>query len=102
MTISARQMTTMKYGLRMEKRDTLSSVLLLVFLALVLHQLDHLGLHFFARLQAAAIADDHHFALLQAGKHLRIGGGLNAQVPLGGFRSCSDESTMSTVVWPFS
>jgi hypothetical protein len=65
MTMSAKQITTMKYGLRMEKRDTIQipcTTLLRLFLTLELNQLENFRLHFLASLQTAAVAD-HNRAL---------------------------------------
>ena len=88
MTSNARQMTTMKYGLRMEKRDIFSLpnhatapvCVLLLSAFVVLHDLNRLCDHSLARLQAAAIADHDLLAFLKAGDDFRVDGSLQAQL----------------------
>lgn len=68
-TIRARQITTMKYGLRIEKRDIyahlaaeLSNTALLLIALVILHDWHYLRMNLLSRFQCAAIADDHQFS----------------------------------------
>ena len=89
MTMSARQTTTMKYGLRMEKRDMkqFPDCAYCWIACLVLLDLHHLRLHLHAGFQTAAVADHDAIALVQAAQHLGLVGGLRGRVAI--FRSCS-------------
>ena len=51
----------------------------LLILSLSLHGLNHGRMHRITRLQTASVALHHHLAFPQAGKHFRVGSGLNAQ-----------------------
>ena len=62
-TSSTRQITTMKYGLRIENRGiTFPNQLLLGVLLLVLHHRHDLWANFLTGLQSAAVTNHHLFA----------------------------------------
>ena len=52
----------------------------LTALPVVLQHLDGLRMHFLARLQAAAVADDHRFAFREARDNFRLSGGFAVPV----------------------
>src|SRR5579862_7227818 len=72
MTSSVRQMTMMKYGLRMENPGIcLSDQLLILFL--ILDHRDRLGVNLLPDFQAAAVADHNLLPFVQTSEYLCIG-----------------------------
>ncbi len=67
------------YSIRSPLVAGLPSAFCLLPCPVVLQHLNGLRMHFFARLQSAAVANDHRFTFREARDNFRVGGGFEAQ-----------------------